>query len=276
MVKKFSSTGEPLLTISDGINSPRSIAIDNNGNLFVANSMDVKEFSASGVLLRTLSSGLNGPNYLTTDSNGNVFIVNNYADSNGNFTLEEFSSDGILMQTVTIGTYTPLQAAIDANGNVFVCDMFAKIEEFSPAFTTTASVTYLSSKATVTATANHFNVSPNADLNHATSITGAHAGDTITIADATGFVANPISAANVSGTGGDPATLKGWVDAALSGQGGNLASHEIAWFNFGGDTYLVEQANSQGSAYGAGDTLIQLVGSFDESSASFSGHSLTL
>jgi hypothetical protein len=42
--------------------------------------------------------------------------------------------------------------------------------------------------------------------------------------------------------------------------GGNLAQHGVAAFQFGGDTYLVEQQNEVGTAFGAGDTLIKLAG----------------
>jgi len=57
----------------------------------------------------------------------------------------------------------------------------------------------------------------------------------------------------------------------LGGGGGNLANHGIAAFQFGGNTYLVEQALGQGSAYGTGDTLVQLSGTPVFNSTNVSG-----
>jgi hypothetical protein len=119
-------------------------------------------------------------------------------------------------------------------------------------------------------------VAANGSLSSLTAITGAHAGDTITMADATQFNSSGVTAANVTATGGDATTLTGWVNAALSAQGVNLATHAETWFNFGGNTYLIEQANTQGAAFAAGNTLVKLVGMLNESAAVLNGHALTL
>jgi sugar lactone lactonase YvrE len=116
----------------------------------------------------------------------------------------------------------------------------------------------------------------NGSLSILTTLTGAQKGDMISMADAAQFNGTAITAANVASSGGDAATLTGWVNAALSAQGANLQSHGVSWFNFGGNTYLLEQANSQGSAFAAGDTLVKLVGTLNESTAVLNGHALTL
>jgi hypothetical protein len=49
--------------------------------------------------------------------------------------------------------------------------------------------------------------------------------------------------------------------------GGNLAQHGVGAFQFLGNTYLVEQANTQGSAFNTGDTLVELSGTPDLTTA---------
>ena len=56
------------------------------------------------------------------------------------------------------------------------------------------------------------------------------------------------------------ATLAIDIAAVLSVTGGDLAQHAVGSFAFGGTTYLVEQANAPGTALGAGDTVVGLVG----------------
>jgi hypothetical protein len=118
--------------------------------------------------------------------------------------------------------------------------------------------------------------SSNGGLGILTTIAGVHAGDKVSIADVVQFNSAGVSASIVAASGGDATTLAGWVNAALSGQGANLQTHAETWFNFGGNTYLIEQANSQGSAFAAGDALVKLVGTLNESAAVLNGHAVTL
>jgi hypothetical protein len=125
-----------------------------------------------------------------------------------------------------------------------------------------------------------FNIgaSANGSQSVITAIIGAQQSDTITIADATQFIGAGVSTTNLTAIGATAvgATLANYVNAALSTQGANLISHGETWFNFGGNTYLVEQAGSQGSAFAAGDTLVKLVGSLNESAAVLTGHAVNL
>ena len=70
------------------------------------------------------------------------------------------------------------------------------------------------------------------------------------------FTTNAVTVANVTAAGSSVTNLAGWVAAALSTRGANEASHSIDEFNFNGNTYLVEQAHVQGSAYTTDDTLV--------------------
>jgi len=125
-----------------------------------------------------------------------------------------------------------------------------------------------------------FIVGANASETILTSITGAQAvgvRDTITIADATTFNATAITSAQVTAAGGDPTTLDGWVKGALSAAGHNAAQHEADWFVFNGNTYIVEQSAAAGTALGAGDTLVQLVGlPTPLSNGTIADHTITL
>ena len=57
---------------------------------------------------------------------------------------------------------------------------------------------------------------------------------------------------------GDITNLATWVTAAESN---NTAAHQVTWFNFGGNTYVLENVgNVHTGAFSAGDTLVKLTG----------------
>ncbi|MGD0961497.1 MAG: hypothetical protein ABSB19_16935, partial [Methylomonas sp.] len=216
------------------------------------NSNTVEEFNSSGGLAQTLSSGINVPTSLATDSNGNVYVANYLGN-----TVEEFNASGALAETLTSGVNMPEKLATDSSGNVYVANQGSgAVEEF--------------------ASFNAITANASGSLTHPTVVYNPNYGNLITIPDAASFDATEISAANVAASGGSAANLAGWVSGALSANGADLAQYEIAWFNFKGATYLVEQANAQGTAFGSGDSLVQLVGVLNESNAQLNGHVLTL
>ena len=100
-----------------------------------------------------------------------------------------------------------------------------------------------------------------------TPIASALHGDTVTIADATTFLSTPLTATTSS--------LDSIVSAAM-GAKGSLAQHNVGWFNWQGNTYLLEQANGSNSAFGNGDTLVQITGTMDLSHATLANHVITL
>jgi hypothetical protein len=94
------------------------------------------------------------------------------------------------------------------------------------------------------------------------SIAGGN--DTIGIADAT-VAGNVVNENTTIGTylsaNHLTATVANDVAAVLAGGGGgNLAQHAVGEFVFGTTTYLVEQSAAAGTALGAGDTVVALVG----------------
>ena len=131
-----------LHTLSVGVNFPDSLAVDSQGDVFVANmhNSTVEKFSASGTLLQTLSNGVGYPNSVAVDGQGDVFVANQSYYSN-NETLvspdiEEFSANGILLRTLSNGVNNPSCLAVDDQGDVFVASsdnhyMNSTVEEFS-------------------------------------------------------------------------------------------------------------------------------------------------
>jgi sugar lactone lactonase YvrE len=93
-ILKFSSTGSPLGTLSNGstgLSGPDGLAFDAAGNLYVAssNSNAIVKFTSLGVASVFANSGLSTPVGLAFDSAGNL-----YAANSGNGTVEKFSSSG--------------------------------------------------------------------------------------------------------------------------------------------------------------------------------------
>ncbi len=118
------------------------------------------------------------------------------------------------------------------------------------------------------------NVGLNGSVTIMTTITGAVAGDKIGIASATAQPLIKVTAAmvtaDVTNAAGDPTLFTSYVttalDAAAAG-GAGLAQFQVAWFNFQGNTYFVEQGAATGTfSVGAADTIVKLVGIYDETS----------
>lgn len=280
-VKEYSATGSLLQSFSAGVENPSSVAVDSYGDVYVCNNPgnndgNVQEFSAGGSLLYTDTNSFQNPVALAVDSHGDVFV----ADED-NHTVSEFSNGGVLLATLSTGISNVVSLSVDSRGDVYVASQLGNsVEKFTPVvnnsyFTDqyTASVSL-----SVTAAATAFSVAPNSNVSNLTVITGALSGDKLTLADAGSFNATALTGSAVTASGGDVAQLSAWVTAALSSSGGNLAQHGIEWFTFNNNTYLLEQANAKGTAYGSGDTLVELVGVHDESQAGFNAatHMLTL
>ena len=280
-VREFSPSGVLIHSLLTGVSKPTAVATDSIGNVFVSNTSTetVLEYSASGSLLQTLSNGFTNPASLATDSHGDVFI----ADSQQN-TISEFSASGVLLLTLSSDISNPWSVSTDSLGNVFVANQTGNtVEKFSPTTVNSnfPTETYNTSiNLTVTANASNFTITPNKTIASLTVIDNATTGTQLTIANATSFTATALTSAAITAISGDASQLSSWVQAALSASthAGNLVQHGIEWFSFNNNTYLVEQANTKGSAYGSGDTLIELIGVHDESHASFNttSHVLTL
>ena len=276
-VTEFSASGQLLLTYTAGMAGPDYLTTDSNGDLWVVNkgyglnSASIEEFSAANVLLQTLNVGLSSPESLSLDGHGDAWVANA-----GNNTLEEFAiSNGTRLLTLNLDWQPTGSMTFDQQGNLWLAGSNA-LQEIKLTQLTQHSAKNTASKVSVTETAAHYAITPNANLNQYSLIKHPHHGDSVTINDADTFIAAPISRAEVKAAGGNPTSLAGWVNGALSNQGADLPEHSIGWFKFAGDTYLVEQANPTGTAYGAGDSLVKLVGLYNEHHAVFDASGLTL
>ena len=104
---------------------PSGVAVDANGNVFVADTLNdaVKKIPFSGGnygIPITLGSGFNHPIGIAVDANGDVFV----ADSNNNEVKEIPFSGGSYGTPVILGSgfIGPEGIAVDTHGNVFIAD----------------------------------------------------------------------------------------------------------------------------------------------------------
>lgn len=94
-----------------------------------------------------------------------------------------------------------------------------------------------------------------------TSVTGMAAGDVINLATVIGSSA-AVSAQTVMGakiTLGGASSFANYLDAAAAGDG-NTANTVISWFQFGGNTYIVEDTSAAATFQDGADSVIELVG----------------
>jgi sugar lactone lactonase YvrE len=108
-------------TVASGLSFPWGVAVDGNGNIFVADyeNSAVKEIPAAGGATVTLGSGFSYPFGVAVDGNGNVFV----ADSNNSAVKEILAAGGYTtVHTLGSGFGLPFGVAVDGSGNVFVAD----------------------------------------------------------------------------------------------------------------------------------------------------------
>jgi sugar lactone lactonase YvrE len=127
-------------SLGSGVSGPGGVAIDGNGNVFVADTGNnaVKEIVAAGgyINVLTLGSGFNRPNEVVVDGNGNLFV----ADAGNNAVKEILAVGGYTtVSTLGSGFNNPSGVAVDGSGNVFVGDTGNRAVKEIPAggYTTT-------------------------------------------------------------------------------------------------------------------------------------------
>ena len=110
-----------LAQTNGNFSSPASVAVDANGNVFVADSGNslVKEIVAAGgyVTVNILGTGFSGDIGVALDDSGNLFV----ADSNHHVIKELLAAGGYTTESTLDGVFNyPADAAVDGRGNVFV------------------------------------------------------------------------------------------------------------------------------------------------------------
>jgi len=108
---KASNTIVPLVT---GLSNPQGVAVDGNGNVFIADATDGALFEWTSGTLNTVATLLFAPSSLAVDSSGNVYI-----GENGRVD-EWIASTSTVTPVVTTGLNGACSVAVDGNGNVYI------------------------------------------------------------------------------------------------------------------------------------------------------------
>jgi DNA-binding beta-propeller fold protein YncE len=116
--------------------SPRGIAIDSAGNIFVAdtNNGRIEKFSPSGVFITSVGTKGKGhgqfgePNGLAIDRAGNIYVA-----EASNHRVQKLASDGTFIAEWAPGFYGPRRIAIGPDDSIYVVDQGrTRIVKFSP------------------------------------------------------------------------------------------------------------------------------------------------
>jgi len=106
--------------VSSGLNVPNGVALDQFGNVYIADSGDnaIKEWSVVTHSVSTLvSSGLNDPTGVAVDGQGNIYIADNHDNA-----IKEWVHATQQVSTLVSGLNNPFGVAVDNQGNVYFTD----------------------------------------------------------------------------------------------------------------------------------------------------------
>ena len=240
VVESFINTGAGTLTVTTAASHLASLSL--SGNIaFTATADEVTSgITVSGgadaanvaLFLMGGSSSAQGSSDFITLGNGNDFVLD--------------AGDGQLFINLGSGQDTVILAGVGVTGVVNFAAHAASVGDM------------------VAVAANGIESAQALSVNALMSIAGlnndAQSQDAITfLSDMDAQIAwagGTGSSAHVGTVNGDAGNLANWIAAAQT-----LASnaHSVAWFQFGGNTYVLESANGSGVNH-AGDTLIKLVG----------------
>ncbi|MDR3693257.1 putative Ig domain-containing protein [Mucilaginibacter sp.] len=127
-IKKYSSAGALLLTITTSISSPTDVRVDASGNIYVLDygTNRITKYTSAGVYSSIFASGFNGPYTMFIGSTGNVYV----GDS-GNNKVIIYNSAGTVLNTISVTD--PEGITTDASGDIFVSSYSGnKIYEYPP------------------------------------------------------------------------------------------------------------------------------------------------
>jgi len=103
--------------LAGGFNSPYAVAVDNAGNIYVADTGNnaIKRITPDGSVA-TFATGFNHPQGVAVDTSGNVYVADAY-----NNAVEKITPGGDV-STLATSFNIPEGVAVDASGNVYVAD----------------------------------------------------------------------------------------------------------------------------------------------------------
>ena len=111
-------SAQTVTTMGSGFTNPYDVAVDNNGNIYVADygNSKVKKMDSSGGGISIINSGTIYPSAVTVDTNGNIYVL-----SIGDGTLRKITPSNTETTLFTIiSQMTDIQ--IDSNGNIYIVD----------------------------------------------------------------------------------------------------------------------------------------------------------
>lgn len=129
-VHRFDVTGKPVGIFAAELASPAGIAVDSEGNVFVAETGAecVRKFDPSGVSQGAVVSGFVRLNGIAIDSQDHLYTV-----EQGEFNLvQKFDTSGKRLATITRGKRSPYDVAVDKDDNLYVAYFGGAIEKFDP------------------------------------------------------------------------------------------------------------------------------------------------
>jgi len=115
-----------LRSIKDGINSPMSLVLDTDGNLYVFNGNGshtavLVYARGSSKLLRSLPQGYTDISAIALDRSNNLFVIR--SPVSGQATVVEYKADSNkVVRTISKGIRSPQALALDSSGNLYVAN----------------------------------------------------------------------------------------------------------------------------------------------------------
>jgi S-layer protein len=241
-VESFINTGVGTLTVATAGTNLSSLSL--TGKVAFTASADTV---TTGITVSGQSDSSNVNLYLVGGASASQGSTDAITLGNGNDLVVD-SGNGQVVLNLGTGNNMVLLAGIGVSGSVnFATHSDSVVDIVGIAANSVSAPTDLSATSLVTLSG------LNNDANSSDAITFlGDMGATLTWAGSTGSA----SGAQITSVSGDSTNLANWIAAA---QNADKAAHSVAWFQFNGNTYVLESAGGAQVNH-VGDTLVKLTG----------------